>query len=291
MPVVVTGASWPVGRAIVPRLVAVGSEVRAVVSRQASADQLRELGAKVAVGDAADPELLPAVLRDAHTLCHVVDGLFLDEEDYFPMIAGTTETIVVAAKEAQLARILFLSYPGADAGSPNAYLRALGMAEEAVRGSGLHHVIVRSTLVLSRESPWVFLYLGGRSTRLPFIPLIGSGTQRLAPVFVEDVAAVLAAADDRARPASGTFALQGPDTVSADEFADLLAGRRRRKAHLSADRARRVMGVAGKRRISRAAAEVVAADSLADAPAAAAEFEVKLTPLREALQASGLRPA
>jgi uncharacterized protein YbjT (DUF2867 family) len=285
VPVVVTGASGPVGKALIPRLVAAGSEVRAVVRRQAQADPLRELGAKVAVGDATNPDLLPAVLRDAHTLCHLVDGLFLDEEEYFPTIAGATEAIVMAAKEADLSRILFLSYPGADPGSSNAFLRAKGMAEVAVQQSGVDNVIVRSTLILARESPWLFLF-GAWTTRVPFTPLIGPGTQRLAPVFVEDVASVLAAADDRARPISGTFALQGPDTATADEFADMLVGRRRRKAHLSAERAPRVVGIS-KRRISPAAAHILASDSLADAPDAAAEFGVKLTPLRQALQASG----
>jgi len=289
VPVVVTGASGPIGMALVPRLLAAGSEVRAVASRQSAAESLRALGAKVAVGDAANPELLPTVLRDAHTLCQLVDGLFLREEQYFPVIAGTSQATVEAAQEAGVARLILLSYPGADPGSPNAYLRAKGMAEQSVRESGLEHLIVRSTLVLGRESPWVFLF-GAWSTRLPFTFLIGPGTQRMAPVFVEDVASVLAAADDRARPVFGTFGLQGPDTVSADELADLLAGRRRRKAHLSADRAPRVVGVAGKRRISRAGAEILASDTLADAPDAAAEFGVKLTPLSEALQASGLSP-
>jgi uncharacterized protein YbjT (DUF2867 family) len=289
VPVVVTGASGPVGRALVPRLVAAGSEVRAVVRRQAAAESLRALGAKVAVGDAANPELLPTVLRDAHTLCHVVDGLFLEEDQYFSVIAGTTQATVEAAKEAELARVLFLSYPGADPGSPNAYLRAKGMAEQAVRESGLEHLIVRSALVLGRESPWLFLF-GAWSTRLPLTPLIGPGTQRVAPVFVDDVAAVLAAADDRVRPVSGTFGLQGPDTMTADQLADLLAGRKRQKVHLSVDRAVRVVGISRKRRISRAAAEVLASDSLADAPDAAAEFGVKLTPLKEALGASGLSP-
>lgn len=292
MPVVVTGTWGTVADALIPHLVAAGSEVRAIARRQANADRLRELGAKVAVGDAANPELLPPVLRDAHTLCHLVDGLFLDEEDYFPTIAGATENIVTAAKEAELSRILFLSYPGADPGSSNAFLRAKGMAEEAVRDSGLQHVILRCALVLGRGSAWPIHFGAGSSrSRIPFWPLIGPGSQRLAPVFVEDVAAVLAAADDRAQSVAGTFGLQGPDAVTADEFADLLSGRERRKAHLSVDRAVRVVGIGRKRKISRSAAEILASDSLADAPDAAAEFGVKLTPLRQGLQASGFIPS
>lgn len=264
MPVVVTGASGPVGKALIPRLVAAGSEVRAVVAHQGNADRLHELGAKVAVGDTANPELLAAVLRDAHTLCHLVDGLFLAEDGYLPVIASGTEVVVEGAKEAQLARVLFVSYPRADPASSNEYLRVLGMAEEAVRASGLDHVIVRSTLILSREARWP--------------PVLGRGSHRVAPVFVEDLAGVLAAADDRVQLVTGTFGLQGPDTVTADELAGLLGRDVRRRFRLR------------KAGISRSAVEILASDSLADAPDAAAEFGVKLTPLPEALRASGFVP-
>jgi NAD(P)H dehydrogenase (quinone) len=261
VPVVVTGASAPVGQALIPRLIEAGSEVRAVVGRQADADPLRGLGAKVAVGDQANPELLPAVLRDAHTLCFLFDGLFLDQEEYVPAIAGTAEAAVDAAGEAGVARILLLSYPGAAPDSENAYLRALGMAEEAVRGSGAEHVVVRSTLVLAPGADWP--------------RVLGRGSHRVAPVFVEDLAAVLAAADDRAQPVTGTFGLQGPDTVTADELAGLLGRSVRQRVRLK------------KPRIPRAAAQILASDSLADAPDAAAEFGIKLTRLRQALQAAG----
>ena len=264
MPVVVTGASGPLGRALIPRLFDAGSEVRAVVRRQADADPLRQLGAKVAVGDPGNPELLAAVLRDAHTLCLLVDRLMLDEEEYSPVIADTAQATVQAAGEAGLARVLLPAYPGADPRSPNPYLRALGMAEEAVRDSGLQHVILRSTLVVGPEMRW--------------LQALGRGGNRMAPVFVEDVAAVLAAADDRAQSVSGTFGLQGPDTVTADELLQLLGREGRRGL-----RRRRI-------RISRAAAEILASDSLADAPDAAAEFGVELTPLHQALQASGFIP-
>jgi uncharacterized protein YbjT (DUF2867 family) len=286
VPVVIVGPSGSLGRSLIPRLVEAGSEVRAVEPREAAADPLRQLGAKVAVGDPGNPELLPAVLRDAHTLCVLLEGLFLTDTEYGPVIADTVQAGVEGAQEAGLARILLLSFPGADPGSANAFLRAKGMAEQAVKDSGIEHVILRPTLILARESPWLFLFGGGGARRLPFTPLIGPGTQRLAPVFVEDVASVLAVADDRAKAVTGTFGLQGPDEVSADELAELFAGGRRRWGHLSSGAATRVVKL-GKRRLTRAAAEILASDSLADAPDAAAEFGVKLTPLREALRKLG----
>lgn len=264
MPVVVAGASGALGRALVPRLVEAGSEVRALVARRGEAEPLRALGAKVAVGDASDPDLLGAVLRDAHTLCLLWGGLFLAEEEYEPVIAGSARAAVEAARDARLSRVLLLSYSGADPESSNAYLRAKGMAEQAVGSSGLDHAVVRSTLVLAPGSRWP--------------RLLRRGPQRLAPVYVGDLAAVLAAADDRAQPVGGTFGLQGPDTVTAEELTRLVRDRSRRRI--------------GRRRssISPAAQEVLASDSLADAPDAAGEFRVKPIHLVEALRAAGFRP-
>jgi len=285
VPVVVTGASGLVGSVLVPRLLEGGSEVRAVVRRQAAAEPLRALGAKVAVGDASDAELLAAALRDAHTVCHLVGGLDLPEAAYEETNFRWTEATLNAAREAKVVRFLFLSYPGSRPSSPNSYLRAKGLAEEAVRDSGLEFLIIRSTHIFGSGSRWLDEMVA--AARRPVATVIGPGAQRLAPVFVEDVAGVLAAGDDRAAPVSGTFGLQGPDTVTADELIDLLAGRRRRKVHLSPAAAARGTRLLG-RLSSRAMLEVLAADSLADAPDAAAEFGVKLTPLREGLETAGL---
>jgi NADH dehydrogenase len=285
VPVVVTGASGLVGTALVPRLLEGGSEVRAVVRRQAAADSLRALGAKVAVGDVSNPDLLAAALRDAHTVCHLVGGLVLPEASYEATNLGTTTAALEAARDAGVVRFLFLSYPGSHPSSRNAYLRATGKAEEAVRHSGLEFLIVRSSFVFGRGSRWLAEMVA--AARRPLAIVIGPGTRRLAPVFVEDVAAVLAAGDDRAAPVSGTFGLQGPDTVTADELIDLLAGRRRRKVHLTPEAAARATRLLG-RPLSRTMLEVLASDSLSDAPDAAAEFGVKLTPLKEGLRAAGL---
>jgi uncharacterized protein YbjT (DUF2867 family) len=120
--------------------------------------------------------------------------------------------------------------------------------------------------------------------------VVGSGRQVLAPVFVEDLAAVLAAADDRRASISGTWGLEGPDRVTADGLTDLLAGKRKRKLHVG-PRAAAKMARLLRQRVSEPALEVLAADSLADAPDAAKEFGVTLTSLAEGLDRSGMAGA
>ena len=285
MPVVVTGANGSVGRVLIPVLVEGGSEVRAVVRSRARAEALRAVVAKVAVCDLADVETLTVVMRGAHTVCHLAGGLdFPDDHTYEASNLGTTRDALEAAKEAEVARFVFLSYPGASPAASNAYLRAKGKAEEAVRDSGLEHVILRSTHILGRGSVWL-REMRAAATRPLAAVVVGTGAQRLAPVFAGDVAACLAGADDRAGAVSGTFGLQGPDVVTADELADLLVGRRRRKIHLGPAAAQRAARLTG-RRMSTTFAEILAADSLADAPDAAAEFGAKVTPLRAGMTAS-----
>jgi uncharacterized protein YbjT (DUF2867 family) len=285
VPVVVTGASGFVGRSLIPLLLDRGSEVRAVVRRRAAAENLRRRGAKVAVTPLDDEETFEAVARDAHTVIHLAGGLDLPAEDAYEVVNhGLTRSVVEASEAAGVKRLVLLSYPGASPDAGNAYLRSKGRAEEVVRGASPEHVILRCTHVYGSGSRWLEEIVVA-SRRPVAAMVIGPGTQRLAPVHVDDVARGLLAADERETAVTGTFALGGPDVVTADELADMVAGRRRRKLHVSPAGAVRLGRLSG-RRLSPTMLEVLAADSLPDAPDGAEEFRLELTPLRSGLAAS-----
>ena len=61
-------------------------------------------------------------------------------------------------------------------------------------------------------------------------PIVGPGTQRIQPIWVEDVAAYFAASIDKAEAANRTFELGGPDVVSWNEFWDAAEGEPRHEA-------------------------------------------------------------
>jgi NADH dehydrogenase len=286
VPVVVTGASGGIGQVLVPMLAERG-EVRAVIRDRAAAEPLRAAGAKVAATDLAETATVVTAMAGAHTVIHLAGGLDLpDEPAYEAANLGTTRDALEAAGQASVVRFLLLSYPGASPDSPNAYLRTKGLAEEAVRDSGLEHLILRSTHVYGPRQRWLD-EMRAAASRPVAATVVGTGRQRVAPSYVEDVARALVAGDDRAGAASGILALQGPDTLTADELVDRLAGRPRRKVHLApgaASRAARLLG----QRLSLTMLEVLAADSLADGPDAASELGIALTPFREGLAASGV---
>jgi NADH dehydrogenase len=288
VPVVVTGASGGIGRVLVPMLAERG-EVRAMIRDRAAAEPLRAAGAKAAAADLADTATVVTAMTGAHTVIHLAGGLdFPDEGAYEAANLGTVRDALEAAGEAGVVRFLLLSYPGASPDSPNAYLRTKGLAEEAVRDSGLEHLILRSTHVFGPRQRWLD-EMRAAASRPVAATVVGTGRQRIAPSYVEDVARALVAGDDRAGAASGMFALQGPDTLTADELVDRLAGRPRRKVHLAPRAARRAARLLG-RRLSVTMLEVLAADSLGDAPDAARELGVTPTPLDDGLAASGSGP-
>ena len=146
-----------------------------------------------------------------------------------------------------------------------------------VAASGLEHAILRCTHV---PRP------GGRLLELLAaaepVPVPGDGRQRVAPVWVGDVAAAIAAADD-AVELTATWSLAGPDELAFDALVDAVHGGPVAKRHLGGRPGRRGRpGQAGRPGLTQAQLEVLAADSLAD-PALERPPGLVPTPLAEAL--------
>ena len=280
----VTGASGLIGRETVLALLA-RDEVRATVRRPADAAVLRELGAKVAVHEMDDPETLGEILHRCHTVVHLVGGF--DQPDPDELFRANHATVLHAIEAARLAktkRFVLLSVPGADPDATHPFLRAKGLAEEAVRASGLQHAIVRAAHTYGLGGLWFTAAVEGALAEPPFV--VGPGDQELAPVFVRDVAAVIAATDDSASELAGTWGLEGPDVITADGIARLLRGDDTVPTHAdgqaAAEALTRLLGVP----IDAVAASFLARASRADAPDAAAAFGVARTPLMDGLRAT-----
>src|SRR5262245_25836813 len=206
MTVMVTGASGVVGRAAV-RALLVRDEVRATVRRPVDAVVLRELGAKVAVRDLDTPDELAEILPRCHTLVHLVGGF--DQPDPGALFRANHASVVVsieAARQAKTKRLVLVSVPGAAAEATHPFLRAKGLAEGEVRGSGLEYAIVRSTHVYGLGGLWFTAAVEGALSAVPFVA--GPGDQEIAPTFVDDLAAVIAAIDDHPAEIAGTWGLE-----------------------------------------------------------------------------------
>src|SRR4051812_6798587 len=83
MTVLVTGASGSVGPVVVAAFRRSFPEVRAYVRRAEAAEALRELGAKVAVGEADDPDTLAVAMYGVFTVCHLIGASDAPDEEAY----------------------------------------------------------------------------------------------------------------------------------------------------------------------------------------------------------------
>jgi uncharacterized protein YbjT (DUF2867 family) len=78
-------------------------------------------------------------------------------------------------------------------------------------------VIFRPSFIFGREGGILPTFL--RLARLsPFTGVVGSGEQRIQPLWIDDVASYFAQAVDRPEAANRTFEVGGPDVVSWNEL-------------------------------------------------------------------------
>jgi uncharacterized protein YbjT (DUF2867 family) len=166
------------------------------------------------------------------------------------------------------------------AAAANPHLAAKAEVERMVAASGLEHAILRCTHLLGPGGRLLELLAAAEPVLVP-----GDGRQRVAPVWVGDVAAAIAAADD-AVELTATWSVAGPDELTFDALVDAAHGRPVAKDHPSGPDAGANPGT--RPRLTPAQLGVLAADSLAD-PGLERPSGVVPTPLAEALARS--RPA
>jgi uncharacterized protein YbjT (DUF2867 family) len=286
--ILVTGAAGLVGRAAVAALLRQEVEhVRAVVRDPGQVGELRRLGAKVALLDATDPDGLAAAMDGVFTACSLTGSLWSRPgEDPYAAVVEPARVFLAAAGAAGVRRVVVCSPAavGAPAAEANPHLAAKAEVERMVAASGLEHAILRCAHVLGPGSR--LLGLLGDGVPVP-VPVPGDGRQRVAPVWVGDVAAAIAAADDAVELAA-TWALAGPSELAFDELVDAVHGGPVAKHHLNGGAGgERGRGGDRGRWVGLTAAQVgvLAADSVPD-PALARPPGLAATPLAEALAAS-----
>ncbi|HEX6951879.1 MAG TPA: complex I NDUFA9 subunit family protein [Gaiellaceae bacterium] len=219
MTVLVTGGTGFIGPYVVHALRAQDTPVRALVRKPSRASRLAAWGAELAPGDVTDPTSLRAACEGVDTVVHLVAIIKGAPEDFERVMAQGTRNVVAAAQEAGARRFVLASALGLDERSKDAvpYFAAKWEMEKAVRESGLDHVIFRPSFVFGRDGGVLPTFI--RLARFaPVTPIVGSGKQRLQPIWVEDLAAYYAGAIDEPAATNHTFELGGPDAVSWNEF-------------------------------------------------------------------------
>ncbi|HEV7134859.1 MAG TPA: NAD(P)H-binding protein [Gaiellaceae bacterium] len=236
MTVLVTGPTGFIGPHVVHALRARELPVRALVRAPGRGSRLTAWGAELAVGDVTDPGSLDAALAGVDTVVHLVAIIKGSRADFERVMAQGTRNLVAAAQKAGVRRFVLMSALGLDERTKDRvpYFAAKWEMELALKASGLEQVILRPSFVFGKDGGVLPTFV--RLARLaPVTPIVGSGTQRLQPIWIDDLAGYVAAAVGLPAAAGRTFELGGPDAPTWNEFWDRLKrvlGTRRPSVHL-----------------------------------------------------------
>ncbi|GAB4420231.1 MAG: hypothetical protein Kow002_08500 [Anaerolineales bacterium] len=150
----------------------------------------------------SDQRGLRAALRDVETVIHLAGTEWQGRSaDLLKVDIQGTQNLAQAAKDAGVARFVFISHIGADKNSGFPVHRAKGLAEEYIRKSGVPHTIIRSSIVFGPEDHFTTDLAALLRIAPGFFFTPGSGQTLVQPLWVEDLVTSL------------VWAMESPDTL------------------------------------------------------------------------------
>jgi uncharacterized protein YbjT (DUF2867 family) len=197
---------------------------------------LTELGCELVEGDMTDPASLRRAVEGADTVVHLVAVRQGKKEQFERIMSQGTRDLLAAAKDAGVGRFVLMSALGTSEESKDLvpYYGAKWEMERAVEGAGIPYVVFRPSFVFAGDGG-ILPTFSKLAKLTPVTPIIGSGEQRIQPIWAGDVAAYFDRAIDLEAATNRTFELGGPDVVSWNEFWERLKnvrGIRRRSVHV-----------------------------------------------------------
>ena len=215
---IVTGAFGYTGRYITRRLLRMGRQVATLTNRPLA---LSPFGPRVPARPFSfdHPEVLTDHLRGASTLYNTYWVRFPYGRVTFQTAVENTRTLVRAAEQAGVERIVQVSITKPSTSSSLPYFRGKALLEEVVRDSKLSYAIVRPTVIFGPEDILIN-NIAWLLRRLPIFGVFGDGQYPLQPVFVEDFADLMV----RVGQQSGDIVVDavGPETYTYIEMVRLI---------------------------------------------------------------------
>ena len=218
MKVLVTGATGFVGPAVANATTDAGHEVRVLERKPGS---WREAGIRcreAVQGDVTDADSVRRAASGMDAVIHLVAVRQGKPALFERVMVEGTRNLIGAAKEAGVRRFVLMSALGVTEQTKDLvpYYGAKWTMEQDTKASGLEHVIFRPSFIFGRDGGILptFLKLAKLS---PFTAVMGSGEQRIQPIWIDDIGAYFARAVD-AGEANRTFEVGGPDAVTWNDL-------------------------------------------------------------------------
>lgn len=182
----VTGALGYTGKYIAQRLLDRGERVLTLTN---SSQRANPFGDRIEIHPFHfdDPDRLRAALEDVKVLYNTYWIRFNHKGFTHAEAVRNTETMFRCAEEAGVERVVHVSITNPSLDSPLEYFRGKAQLEETLKRSGLSYGILRPAVVFGGEDILINNIAWAIRT-LPVVGVFGTGTYRLQPIHVNDLA-------------------------------------------------------------------------------------------------------
>jgi uncharacterized protein YbjT (DUF2867 family) len=210
--ILVVGGTGSLGGRVATGLLRAGEDVRVLVRPGSAYGRLADAGAEVVFGDLREPDTLAVACDGVDVVVTTANSAKSGSDDALEAVDRVgNRALIDAAREASVARFIFVSALGADPESPVPFLRAKGETEAYLRSSGLEHTIICPNIFMDTWFPT--LVEGPLAAEQP-VSLVGEASRRHSFVAEEDVARFILAAVRHPAARNTTVVVGGPDPLS-----------------------------------------------------------------------------
>ena len=217
-----TGATGKIGRPLL-KIIAGGDYNIVSLIRRGEIPGISGPNIRYLFGDIADTASYESSLSGVDTVVHMAAVTHTnDTDEYHRLNAAATLDLIRACRVRGVKRFIFIS-TRAISPSGGGYSRSKIAAEQYVKESALDWVILRLAEVYGIEGNTGVDMVLRDIERLLFLPVIGRGDYKIAPIYVSDVVLTIARVigDDSIK--HKIYNLAGPESYTVNEFIDAVS--------------------------------------------------------------------
>jgi NADH dehydrogenase len=217
--ILVVGGTGHLGRVVVQRLLADGSQVRVLARGAADHADLAAAGAELVAGDIRDPDAVRRAAEGADSIVSAAQGLAGTGRPSPASVDRDGNRNVVDAAAGTGAHVVLLSAVGAGPDHPIELHRMKGEAETYLVASTVPWTIVRGTVF---AETWADL-LRSSANKSGRVQVFGTGENPTNFVAITDVAEVVVRAVEDPQLRGTAIDVGGPENLTFNDFARLVA--------------------------------------------------------------------
>jgi uncharacterized protein YbjT (DUF2867 family) len=226
---VVTGAFSHSGKYVTRRLLSMGEKVKTLTGHP---NRENPFGEQVSAHpfNFDNPSQLVKSLQGATTLYNTYWIRFPHNRwGTFDEAVQNSQTLIRAAEEAGVRRMVHISITSPSQESPFPYFRGKALVEKAITDSKLSYSIIRPALIFGMEGTLIN-NIAWMLRRFPLFAVAGSGDYKVQPIFVEDLAEIAVSAGHK----NDNIVIDavGPETFTFEELVRLIADRVHSRARI-----------------------------------------------------------